>query len=68
MADAGEKKIILGAIADYWVLPEVYMVMVSGPGLSRFIMNLLFALKPAPVPIKSFTDDRAAKSWLQQFV
>ena len=51
-------------------LPLIYtaMAMVSKPGLSKFIMNILFALKPPPIPMKSFTDDKAAKAWLQQFV
>jgi len=51
-------------------LPLVYsaMAMVSKPGLSKFIMNILFALKPPPIPMKSFTDDAAAKEWLKQFV
>lgn len=50
-------------------LPTIYsaMAMVAKPGLSRLIMNLLFALKPPPIPIKRFTDDQAAKKWLQQF-
>src|SRR6478752_10830031 len=39
-------------------LPNVYtaMAMVSKPGLSKFIMNLLFSLKKPPIPMKSFTD------------
>ncbi len=51
-------------------LPEIYsaMAMISKPGLSKFIMNILFALKPPPIPVKSFTDDVEAKEWLQQFV
>lgn len=51
-------------------LPNIYsaMAMVSNPGLSRFIMNILFGIKPPPVPMKSFTDDRAAKEWLKQFL
>ena len=51
-------------------LPVIYtaMAMVSKPGLSKFIMNILFALKPPPIPMKSFTDDKAAKEWLQQYV
>jgi hypothetical protein len=50
-------------------LPLIYsaMAMVSKPGLSKFIMNILFNLKPPPIPMKSFTDDRAAKEWLKQF-
>jgi hypothetical protein len=31
-------------------------------------MNILFALKPPPIPMKSFTNDEAAKEWLKQFV
>ena len=51
-------------------LPLIYsaMAMVSKPGLSKFIMNILFALKPPPIPMKSFTNDVAAKEWLKQFV
>ena len=51
-------------------LPLIYsaMAMVSKPGLSKFIMNILFALKPPPIPIKSFTDDKAAKEWLKQYL
>jgi hypothetical protein len=51
-------------------LPNVYkaMAMVSKPGLSKFIMNILFRLKPPAIPMKSFTDDQQAKEWLLQFV
>lgn len=49
-------------------LPVIYSAMVSAPGISRFIMNILFRLKPPPIPMKSFTDDREAKEWLKQFV
>lgn len=51
-------------------LPLIYsaMAMVSKPGLSKFIMNILFALKPPPIPMKSFTNDEAAREWLKQFV
>lgn len=51
-------------------LPVIYkaMAMVSKPGLAKFIMNILFALKPPPIPMKSFADDMEAKKWLQQFV
>ncbi len=50
-------------------LPVIYsaMAMVSKPGLSKFIMNILFSLKAPPIPMKSFTDDKAAKEWLKQF-
>lgn len=51
-------------------MPIIYsaMAMVSKPGLSKFIMNILFSLKPPPIPMKSFTDDAKAKEWLRQFV
>jgi hypothetical protein len=51
-------------------LPNVYsaMAMVSKLGLSKFIMNILFSIKPPAVPMKSFTDDKKAKEWLAQFV
>jgi hypothetical protein len=51
-------------------LPVIYsaMAMVSKPGLSKFIMNILFALKPPPIPMKSFTDDKEAKEWLKKYL
>jgi hypothetical protein len=51
-------------------LPNVYtaMAMVSKPGLSKLIMNILFKLKTPPIPMRSFTDDNEAKEWLKQFV
>ena len=51
-------------------LPVIYsaMAMVCKPGLSKFIMNILFNLKPPPIPMKSFTNDRAATEWLKQFL
>jgi len=51
-------------------LPVIYsaMAMISKPGLAKFIMNILFALKPPPIPIKSFTDDKEAKEWLRKYV
>lgn len=52
------------------MLPVIYsaMAMVSKPGLSKFIMNILFALKPPPIPIKSFSDDTEAREWLKQYI
>jgi len=51
-------------------LPVIYsaMAMVSKPGLSKFIMNILFALKAPPIPMKSFTDDKEAKAWLKGYL
>ena len=51
-------------------LPVIYsaMAMVSKPGLAQFIMNILFSLKPPPIPMKSFTNDKVAKEWLRQFL
>lgn len=51
-------------------LPHVYkaMAMVSKPGLSKLIMNILFRFTSPPIPMRSFTDDKAAKEWLQQFL
>lgn len=51
-------------------LPLIYsaMAMISKPGLSKFIMNILFGLKPPPIPMKSFTNDIAATEWLKQFL
>ena len=51
-------------------LPNVYsaMAMVSKPGLSKFIMNILFKFKQPAIPMKSFTDDKEAREWLKQFL
>ena len=51
-------------------LPVIYsaMAMISKPGLSKFIMNILFGLKPPPIPMKSFTNDIGATEWLKQFL
>ena len=51
-------------------LPNVYtaMAMVSKPGLSRLIMNILFRFSPPPIPMKSFTDDKPANEWLKQYL
>ncbi|MGC4038109.1 MAG: STAS/SEC14 domain-containing protein [Chitinophagaceae bacterium] len=51
-------------------LPVIYsaMAMVSKPGLAKFIMNILFALKPPPIPMKSFVNDQDARLWLKQFI
>src|SRR4051812_43237843 len=47
-------------------LPIIYkaMAMVSKPGLAKLIMNILFSLKPPPIPMKGFTDDKHAVEWL----
>ncbi len=47
-------------------IPEIYsaMAMVSKPGLSAFIMKLLFAFQKPPIPMKSFTNEEDAKAWL----
>lgn len=51
-------------------LPNIYkaMAMVSKPGLSQFIMKILFRFSQPPIPMKSFTNDKDAKEWLKQFV
>jgi hypothetical protein len=51
-------------------LPNVYtaMAMVSKPGLSSLIMKILFRFKPAPIPMRSFTNDKEAAEWLKQFI
>jgi hypothetical protein len=51
-------------------LPNIYsaMAMISKPGLAKFIMSILFRLKPPPIPMKSFTNDKEAKEWLKQYL
>lgn len=52
------------------ILPEIYtaMAMVSKPGLAKLIMNILFKLKPPPIPMKSFRDEKTAREWLKKYV
>jgi len=51
-------------------LPNIYkaMAMVSEPGLASFIMALLFRFRPAPIPMKNFTDVQEAREWLKQYL
>jgi hypothetical protein len=51
-------------------LPTIYsaMAMISEPGLSKFIMKILFKLKPPPIPMKNFSDEKEAKEWLKQYL
>ncbi len=51
-------------------LPIIYkaMAMVSKPGLSQFIMKILFKFKPPPIPMKNFTNEEEAKEWLKQYL
>lgn len=51
-------------------LPHIYtaMAMVSKPGLAKLIMNILFAVKSPPIPMKSFSDDKQAQEWLKLFI
>ena len=50
-------------------LPTIYkaMAMVSKPGLSKLIMNILFKLQTPPIPMRSFTNDEEALEWLKQY-
>ena len=50
-------------------LPVIYsaMAMVCKPGLSKFIMNILFGLMKPPIPMKNFRDEKEAKEWLKQY-
>ena len=51
-------------------LPLIYsaMAMVSKPGLSAFIMKILFSFQQPPIPMRSFTDENKAREWLLGFV
>ncbi|SDD13136.1 DUF7793 family protein [Niabella drilacis] len=52
------------------MLPVNYkaMAIISEPGLAQLILKLVFRLKPSPIPVKSFVNDREAKQWLKQFL
>jgi hypothetical protein len=51
-------------------LPDIYtaMAMVSKARLAKLIMRILFRLKPPPIPMKHFTDDKEAKEWLRNYL
>lgn len=53
--------------ADQLAVIYKAMAMVSKPGLAKLIMNILFKLSQPPIPMKSFSDDKEAKEWLEQF-
>jgi hypothetical protein len=52
------------------VLPEVYtaMAMVTKSGLGKFIMNILYGLQSPPIPMRTFTSENDARTWLNQYI
>jgi hypothetical protein len=52
------------------VLPTVYtaMAMVSKSRIGKMVINVLFKLKPPPIPMKTFASDKEAKQWLKQYL
>jgi hypothetical protein len=51
-------------------LPNIYraMAMVSKSGIAKFIMSVLFKLKPPPIPMKSFSNESDARNWIMQYL
>jgi hypothetical protein len=51
-------------------LPNVYkaMAMVTTSGLGKLIMSILFRFKPAPIPMKVFSNEADAKAWISRFL
>jgi hypothetical protein len=51
-------------------LPNLHkaMAMVSKPGLASVIMKFLFKLQSPPIPMKSFTNEKEARTWLKQYI
>lgn len=43
------------------------MAMVSMPGLSQMIMKLVFRFQKPSIPIEIFSNELAARNWLQQY-
>jgi hypothetical protein len=41
------------------------MALVSKPGLSQFLMSILYRLVKTTIPVKSFTNDEEAIKWLK---
>ena len=48
------------------LLPKNYsaMAMMARSGLANFIITILFGLRKPPIPMRSFSDVRDAKTWL----
>ena len=51
-------------------LPNLYkaMAMVSKPGLSKLIMNVLFKFQSPPIPMRSFDNEEEALVWLKKYL
>lgn len=51
------------------LLPQNYsaMAMVGPPGLSTFILHMLFRLQKPPIPIRIFSNETKAREWLIPF-
>jgi hypothetical protein len=48
------------------IVPQIYraMAMVSEPGLSAFIIKVVFAFQRPPIPMKNFSNAADARNWL----
>jgi hypothetical protein len=51
-------------------LPNIYtaMAMVSKSRLAGFIMSVLFRFKPAPIPMRVFSNEVEAKAWIKGYL
>jgi hypothetical protein len=44
------------------------MAIISSSPLSRMIANLFFGLKPPEYPVKFFSNDKEAQTWIKQYL
>jgi len=51
-------------------MPKVYkaMAMVSKSGLAKLILFFLFKLKPPPIPMKTYSNEKDAKEWIRRYL
>lgn len=49
------------------LVPELYtaMAMVAAPGLASLVMSMVFRLRQPPIPMRSFTSEKKARTWLK---
>jgi hypothetical protein len=55
-------------IADQLAQVAKAMGIISTSPLSRMIANLFFGLKPPPYPVKFFSNEKDAQTWIKQYL
>jgi hypothetical protein len=44
------------------------MAVIISSSVSKMIINLFFAFKPPPYPMRMFNDEASAKNWIRQYL